>query len=452
MGRLFGTDGVRGVANEDLTCERAMQIGRAAAYVLAQGLGHRPLFLLGEDPRMSSGMLVAALAAGITSAGADVKLLGVVPTPAVSLLTRRYGADAGVMVSASHNSFEYNGIKIFNGEGYKLPDAIEDEIETLILDDHLASVPGATGSAVGVVKRAQNALEDYIGYLLSTTDVSLEGLRLVIDCANGSSAVTAERVFTGLGATVVMMANAPDGQNINRDCGSLHMEALREEVLARSFDCGLAFDGDADRFLAVDERGNIVDGDRVLAILAPAMAARGKLPEHTVVGTVMTNFGFKKFCEREGLRFIATKVGDRYVLEEMLLGGYTLGGEQSGHIIFTEFATTGDGQLTAIQLLSHMCRSGKSLSELASCMTQYPQYMTNLRVSPAGKLLFYTDAAVKEAIESAAARLGDSGRILVRPSGTEPLIRVMAEGEDEDLIRDVVEEVADLIKSRLGEK
>lgn len=451
MGRLFGTDGVRGIANRDLTCERAMEIGRAAASVLTDGCRHRPTFVVGSDTRASSDMLGAALIAGLCSVGADVIQLGVVPTPAVAYLVGKYKADAGVMISASHNPAEFNGIKLFSGNGFKLPDMLEERIEDIVLDRlSVGNLP--EGGEVGRLTYADTAAEDYIRHVCSTVHYSLEGMKIAIDCANGSASKTAPTLFRKLGADVHVLSATPDGVNINQNCGSTHMEALAEYVKANKMDCGIAFDGDADRCLCVDELGNMIDGDMIMAICSLDLKKRGKLNRNTVVGTVMTNFGFGKFCEDNGLRFIATKVGDRYVLEEMLLEDYSFGGEQSGHIIYRDFATTGDGQLTAAQLLSMMKCEAKPLSELASVMTRYPQTTVNLTISPEGKLAFYTDADVNAAIEEAKAELSQNGRILVRPSGTEPLIRVMVEGMDEEQISVIANRVSDVIRDKLGAK
>ncbi len=451
MGRLFGTDGVRGVANTELTCELAMEIGRAAAAVLSDGCRHRPTFVIGSDTRASSDMLSAALIAGLCSVGADVIQLGVVPTPAVAYLVGKYKADAGVMISASHNPAEFNGIKIFSGNGFKLPDLLEEKIEDLILAKEKSyAIP--LGGEVGRVTYAKSAANDYIRHIKSTAHCSLDGLHIAIDCANGSASATAPALFTELGADVHFLSYDPDGVNINRDCGSTHLEALAKYVVENKLDCGVAFDGDADRCLCVDELGNVIDGDMIMAICALDLKKRGKLNRDTVVGTIMSNFGFGKFCDDNDIRFIATKVGDRYVLEEMLLEDYSFGGEQSGHVIFRDFATTGDGQLTAAQLLVHIKRSGKKLSELASVMTRYPQTMVNLTISAEGKIAFFTDREISEKLDWAKNELGKSGRIVVRPSGTEPLIRVMVEGSDEEQIKTIADDVANTIKQRLADK
>lgn len=448
MGRLFGTDGVRGVANKDLTCELAMKLGRAAAAVLTNKSTRHPRVIIGKDTRLSSDMLENAMAAGLCSVGASVVLLGVVPTPAVAYLVEKYKADAGIMISASHNSYEYNGIKIFSGDGFKLPDDLEERIESLILGE--APLPAAPAdSDLGTVETAPNALRDYIDHVKSTVHFSLDGLEIALDCANGSSAMTAETLFTELGAKVHMLANEPNGVNINNGCGSTHMESLIEYVKTHRVDAGIAFDGDADRCLAVDENGEPVDGDFIMAICGLDMKSRGKLNKNCIVGTIMTNLGFIKFCEANGIHFEATKVGDRYVLEEMLLENYSFGGEQSGHVIFRDFATTGDGQLTAAQLLSIMKRREAKLSSMTTVMERYPQTMKNIRVSPEGKLAFYTDPKVKQAIDAATKTLAGNGRVIVRPSGTEPLLRVMVEGQDLALIEKIAEDISEVIKEEL---
>lgn len=448
MGRLFGTDGVRGVANKDLTCELAMKLGRAAAAVLTNKSTRHPRVIIGKDTRLSSDMLENAMAAGLCSVGASVVLLGVVPTPAVAYLVEKYKADAGIMISASHNSYEYNGIKIFSGDGFKLPDDLEERIESLILGE--APLPAAPAdSDLGTVETAPNALRDYIDHVKSTVHFSLDGLEIALDCANGSSAMTAETLFTELGAKVHMLANEPNGVNINDGCGSTHMESLIEYVKTHKVDAGIAFDGDADRCLAVDENGEPVDGDFIMAICGLDMKSRGKLNKNCIVGTIMTNLGFIKFCEANGIHFEATKVGDRYVLEEMLLEDYYLGGEQSGHVIFRDFSTTGDGQLTAVQLLSQLKRTGAKLSDAACVMTRYPQFIVNIPCTAEEKVAFYTDYEVKSILEAAKREIGDSGRLIARPSGTEPLIRVMAEGDDSEAIERIASETAAKLKAQL---
>ena len=448
MGRLFGTDGARGIANSELTVELAMGIGRAAASVLARDGRRRPVFVIGQDTRISSDMLECALIAGLCSVGADVIRLGVIPTPAVAFLVGKYKADAGIMISASHNPAEFNGIKIFSGEGYKLPDMLEEEIESIVLDG-AGELEQPIGGEVGKVTVATNAVRDYIDHLKSTVLYALDGMRIAVDCANGASSMTAAQLFAELNADVDILYDKPDGININNDCGSTHMENLAKYVVENKMDMGVAFDGDADRCLCVDENGNMVDGDQIMAICALDLKERGKLSGNAVVGTIMTNFGFGKFCKDNDLLFSATKVGDRFVLEEMLLKGYAFGGEQSGHIIFRDFATTGDGQLTAIQLLSYIKRSGAKLSELTGVMTKYPQFSINVKISNEGKVKFYTNNKIKAAQKAAEKALGSDGRIVVRPSGTEPLIRVMAEGSNEALVREQTEAVANVIREQL---
>lgn len=447
--KLFGTDGVRGVANSELTVELAMQIGRCAASVLSNGSDHRPVVAIGTDTRASADMLTSAIAAGVCSMGANVLLLGVVTTPAIAFLLEKLNADAGIMISASHNSAEFNGIKIFSKSGYKLPEMLEEQIEDLIeKGDDVTKRP--IGGEVGTIRQIENASRQYIDHIKNSIDSDLSGLNIAIDCANGSASATARTLFSELGASIFVLSDSPDGVNINRDCGSTHTEALAKFVVENHLDCGVAFDGDADRCLCVDENGELIDGDKIMAICSLDMKQRGILNKNTVVGTIMSNFGFSKFCEENDIDFVATKVGDRFVLEEMLQNGYSLGGEQSGHVIFREYATTGDGQLTSVQLLSLLKRSGKKLSELASVMKRYPQSMINVKISKQGKLKFYTDAEVLRAINKAEKELSGSGRLVVRPSGTEPLLRVMVESLDADQADRVAKEVAEVIVNRLG--
>ena len=449
MGRLFGTDGVRGVANKDLTCELAMNLGRAAATVLSNNARRRPIFVVGMDTRISSEMLSASITAGLCSVGADVYVLGTVPTPAVAYLISKYKADAGIMISASHNPAEYNGIKMFSGDGYKLPDALEEQIEKLVLDDKTFG-DSKVGEDVGKVTYMTNATKDYIDHLKSTVPNSLDGLKIAVDCANGSASVTAKSLMEQLGADATILFAEPDGININEKCGSTHIEALAKYVVENKLDMGVAYDGDADRCLCVDENGNLIDGDQIMAICSQDMKERGRLAKNTVIGTILTNLGFIKYCEANDINFIATKVGDKFVLEEMLLEEYNFGGEQSGHIIFRDYATTGDGELTSIQLLSLLKRSGKKVSELASIMDKYPQVSINVKVTSDAKVKFYTNSVVKQSIEDAKIKLGDKGRIVVRPSGTEPLIRVMVECNEEKLMHEVANEVAAVIEKELG--
>lgn len=456
MGRLFGTDGARGIANSELTCELAMQIGRAAAMVLTAHTNKRPKVLIGMDTRASSQMLEAAISAGLCSVGADVMLLGEIPTPAVAYLVKKYEYDAAVMISASHNPCEYNGIKIFQGTGYKLPDNLEEEIESIILDKTQVP-PVKIGGDVGRITRSKTARTDYSNYLKSIAVNDLKeydiknfnGLRIAVDCSNGASSVIAPNVFMSLCDDCFFLAAHPNGTNINEKCGSTHLEVLQDFVVRNKCDAGLAFDGDADRFLAVDENGEVVDGDKLIAIFAKYLKNKGKLKNNTAVVTVMSNMGFFKFCEENDINCEKTKVGDRYVLETMLEHDYIIGGEQSGHIIFREFATTGDGELSALKLLCIMKESGKKLSELASEMKVFPQVLINVRVSDFGKARFPRDKEIKNAIESVEKELGDTGRVLVRVSGTEPLVRVMLEGKDEEKINVLAQEIAEVIRERL---
>ena len=456
MGRLFGTDGARGVANTEITCELAMKIGRAAAMVLTEHTKERPRVLIGMDTRASSQMLESAIAAGLCSVGADVNLLGEIPTPAVAYLVRKYKYDAAIMISASHNPCEYNGIKIFQGNGYKLPDALEEEIESIILDESQIP-PIKIGGDVGRIKRSRTAAADYIKYLYGIAKDDLAengildfgGLKIAVDCSNGSASVTAPELFMKLCENCFFMASHPNGTNINKNCGSTHLEVLQDFVVRNQCDAGLAFDGDADRFLAVDENGEVVDGDKLIAIFAKYLKNKNKLKNNTAVVTVMSNMGFFKFCEENDIVCEKTKVGDRYVLENMLANGHSIGGEQSGHLIFLEHATTGDGQLSALKLLCIMKETGKKLSELASQMKVFPQVLVNVRVSDFGKAKFPRDKEIKTAIEAAEKELGADGRVLVRVSGTEPLVRVMLEGKDEEKINILAQELVEVIKERL---
>ena len=438
MGRLFGTDGARGVAITELTCETAMQIGRAAAQVLTKHKNHegKAKILIGKDTRISSDVLEAALIAGITSVGVDVQLLGVVPTPAVAYLVTSHNAGAGVMISASHNSVEYNGIKLFSGTGFKLPDSVEEEIEALILDNP-EQILLKNGCEIGRVSLMAEAADEYIEHVKSTVDEYADvlafrehGLTAAIDCANGSASVTAEKLFTEIGVNCLMLSNTPDGCNINDNCGSTHLDNLQRFVTENDCDLGIAFDGDADRCLAVDKGGNIVDGDKLIAIIANYMKKKGTLKNNTAVVTVMSNLGFHTYMEKTGINTVCTTVGDRYVLEEMLKNGYNIGGEQSGHIIFLDYSTTGDGQLTAVQLLNLLVISGESLDTLVSDIPDYPQVLVNIVITEAERGKWNQNLAIMSAIKEAEAAMGKNGRILVRESGTEPLVRVMVEGRE----------------------
>lgn len=449
MGRLFGTDGVRGVANLELTAELAYKLGQAGAYVLTAETKHTPKILVGMDTRISGDMLESALVAGICSVGAEAICLGIIPTPAIAYLTRLYNADAGVVISASHNPFEFNGIKFFNGSGYKLPDAVEERIEAIILDN-AEEIPRPTGKEVGNKSIRESALDDYVAFLKSTIECDLSDLKIAIDCANGAAYQAAPITLFDLNAEVSVINNEPDGININKDCGSTHMGELQAFVKECGADVGLAFDGDADRVLAVDEAGNIIDGDRIMAIIGLDLKNKGKLAKDTIVATIMSNLGFDIMAKREGLCLAKTKVGDRYVLEEMLEKGYVLGGEQSGHVIFLEHNTTGDGLLTALQLLQVMKTSGKKLSELASIVQVLPQVLKNARICNEMKYKYMEDEIIAKMCCELETEFHGEGRVLIRPSGTEPLVRVMIEGKDQVYITERAVELVRIIEERLG--
>lgn len=450
MGKLFGTDGVRGIANKDLTVELALKIGRAAAMVLIKEChSSKPAVLIGRDTRASGDMLEAALTAGFTSVGCNVVSIGVVPTPAVAYLTVEYGCEAGVMISASHNPCEYNGIKIFQKNGYKLDDAIEEEIENIILNDS-EEIPVKLGGEVGNRVYCKTALSDYVSHVISTASVRFDGMTIALDCANGSASVCAKDIFTGLGAKCIMLSDTPDGENTNLKCGSTHPEELMHFVKNASLDLGLAFDGDADRMLAVDENGELVDGDKVIAICSQRLKNEGRLAKNTAVVTVMSNMGFFKFCKENDIDCAKTAVGDRYVLERMIKEGYNIGGEQSGHVIFLDYATTGDGELSGVQLVETVVKSGKKLSELAAVMKVYPQVLINVEVTAEGKQKYNNDEYIISAVQEAEMELSGDGRVLVRVSGTEPLVRVMLEGADIEQITKLGNRIADVVKERLG--
>lgn len=444
MSRMFGTDGVRGVAGTELTIELAMKLGQAGAYVLTKEQEHQPTIIVGCDTRISGGMLANALLAGICSVGANAIYVGVVPTPAIAYLTRKHKVDAGVVISASHNPMEFNGIKFFNGEGYKLSDQLEDEIEALISSD-MKDVPMPTGAGVGKIEYRFDIRDEYIAFMKKKVPVNLSGMKIVIDCAEGASYYTSAKTLEELGASLVAIHTNPDGTNINANCGSTHMEELRARVVYEKADIGIAFDGDADRMLAVDEMGNIVDGDQIMAIVGRHMKKCGKLKEDTIVVTVMTNLGFSLMGEREGIHIEKTKVGDRYVLENMLENGYNLGGEQSGHVIFLDDNTTGDGLLSALHLLNVMVETKEKLSELAKVMEVLPQALVNAKVPNHKKEHYMEYTEIAEAIADLEAKFNGEGRVLIRPSGTEPLVRVMIEGKDQRVIDEEARKLAELI-------
>ncbi len=447
MARLFGTDGVRGIAGEDLTTDLAMRIGRGAAAVLGKS-GRRTKFIIGKDTRISGDMLETALAAGLCSVGADVLLAGVIPTPAIAYLARLYGCTAGVVISASHNPVEFNGIKLFDGEGYKLPDAVEDEIEFYTHPENEG--PHATNEDVGRITTAPNAIEDYVAYLKGKITTPLNSIKVAVDCANGAASETARLLLPALGAQCHFINAKPNGVNINKNCGSTHIDQLAAYVVENGLDCGVAFDGDADRCLAVDENGKQLDGDKMIAIFAQHMENAGVLKKKMAVVTVMSNLGFITYMENKGFTTTMTAVGDRYVLEEMKSGGYNLGGEQSGHITLLDYNTTGDGQMTAALLLAALAESGKKMSELNAIYENYPQVLLNVHTTPEGKAKFKEDEIMAGFIETQQQKLIGKGRVLVRPSGTEPLLRVMVEGTDFEDITECANRIAEKMKERLG--
>lgn len=445
MGKLFGTDGIRGVANETLDCRLAYRVGQAAAISLTKKPGVKPSVVIGKDTRISSDMLEGALIAGLTASGCNVVRLGVIPTPGVAYLTVKLHADAGVVISASHNPFEHNGIKMFSGEGFKLSDALEEEIESLILRE--GELPVKTGAALGQVMDGAFTAEQYLDHLASTVG-QLPRMRVLIDCANGAASATARKLFSRFALNVDYINDTPNGVNINNHCGSTHIEMLAEKVREGGYALGLAFDGDADRCLAVDENGGLIDGDQIMAICAETLTKQGKLTGSGFVATVMSNIGLHKYCAEHGLRLLCAAVGDRNVLEMMQREGMALGGEQSGHIIFLEHMTTGDGQLAALQLLSILAQSGRKASELASAVTRYPQVLLNVRVGGNDeKKAIMESPLLGEAIRKAEAGLGGNGRVLVRASGTEPLIRVMVEAGSEQTARETAETLVHAVEN-----
>ncbi len=445
MGRMFGTDGVRGVANEELTPLLAMQLGQAGAHVLSKEANHKPTIMVGCDTRISGDMLANALMAGACSVGANAVYVGVLPTPAVAYLAKKYKVDAGVVISASHNPVEFNGIKFFDGNGYKLPDEMEDEIEALI-KSNMKGVNFPTGSGVGKIKYRTDAREEYINHSIRSVNVDLSGLKIVVDCAEGASYYTSVEALKELGANVVAIHNNPDGTNINANCGSTHMEELCARVVYEKADLGLAFDGDADRMLAVDENGKLVDGDQIMSIIGNYMKDNGTLKQNTIVVTVMSNLGMSLSAKEHGINLEQTKVGDRYVLEHMKAHDYNLGGEQSGHIIFLDRNTTGDGLLSALLLLQVVVDTKKKLSELASIMEVLPQALVNAKVPNHKKEHYMEYPEVAAAIEELNKKFAGEGRVLIRPSGTEPMVRVMIEGKDQAMIEQEAKKLADLIQ------
>ena len=450
MGKLFGTDGIRGIAGKDISCEFAMKIGRAVAYALTKHQENRPKILIGRDTRISGQMLESALIAGICSSGANCCLTGVIPTPAISMLVEKYGCDAGIMISASHNPMEFNGIKIFNNVGLKLSDQLELEIEQYILESK-NEIPPKVGEEIGKVSFCEDAVSDYVDYICQTVDFKdLSGLKVAVDCANGSASLTAKKIFKKLNVDVDIVNDAPNGLNINDNCGSTHIEKFGEYVQKMGYDLGVAFDGDADRCLAVDENGKLIDGDQLIAIFAKYMKNNERLDNDTVVVTVMSNLGFFHFAKKNNINLEVTKVGDRYVLENMIANGHKIGGEQSGHIIFKDYANTGDGQLTAVQLLNCLKNSKQPFSKLASVMSKFPQVLVNVRANSEQKKIYLNNLEIENYIQKKEKLLGENGRILVRCSGTEPIIRVMIEGQNEELIQEMSSEIANKIAEVVG--
>ena len=452
MPRLFGTDGVRGLANSDLTVELALGLAQSAAVVLGKGRvadgrrasGRRPIAVIGRDPRISGEFLASAVASGLASSGVDVFDAGVIPTPGLAFLVGDFKADLGVMISASHNPAPDNGIKFFATGGTKLPDDVEDRIEAALHEPKLAP----TGGNVGHIRRFSDAEDRYLVHLLSTLPNRLDGVHVVIDCAHGAASGVSPQVFTDAGATVTVIGADPDGLNINDGVGSTHLDNLATAVLEHGADVGIAHDGDSDRCLAVDAAGNVVDGDQIMAILAVSMSERGVLTDNTLVATVMSNLGLRRAMAEHGIRMVETAVGDRYVLEALGEQGLSLGGEQSGHVIMTKYATTGDGILTGLHLVAEMARTGKSLAELASVMTVYPQVLVNVRGVDHHALR--DDVTIADAVTVAETALGDTGRVLLRPSGTEPMVRVMVEAEHQDTAQRIAQELADVVREQLA--
>ena len=448
MARLFGTDGVRGVANEELTPLLAMQLGQAGAYVLTKEKEHKPTIMVGCDTRISGDMLANALMAGVCSVGANAVYVGVMPTPAIAYLTKKYKVDAGVVISASHNPVEFNGIKFFDGNGYKLSDELEDEIEALI-KSNMKDVKFPTGAQVGKIKYRTDAREEYINHSIKAVPVDLSNLKIVVDCAEGASFYTSIEALKELGANIIAIHNMPDGTNINANCGSTHMEELQARVVFEKANVGLAFDGDADRLLAVDEKGEIIDGDQIMAIIGNHMKNKGTLKKDTIVVTVMSNLGFTIMARENGINTEQTKVGDRYVLERMRETGASLGGEQSRHVTFLDENTTGDGLLSALHLLEVMVDTGKPLSELANIMTVLPQALVNAMVPNHKKDSYMEYPEIAEAIAKLEEKFSGEGRVLIRPSGTEPKVRVMIEGKNQDEINKDAKELAELIQNTI---
>ena len=453
MRKYFGTDGIRRIANTELTPELVYKVAKAGAYVLSKHTDHTPTILIGRDTRISGTLIESAMTAGFLSYGAKVKLLGVIPTPAVAYLTRKLKADASVVISASHNTFEFNGIKFFSNKGMKIPDSLEEEIEE-IMDSGKLDELTAKNEKIGVSEYCFDLMNEYIYFFRKHFDDTIEKhLRddfvVGIDTANGATSVVAEKVFKDLGINYKIINNTPDGININENCGSTHLDNLKKFVVDNKLSLGIAYDGDGDRCLAIDEKGNEIDGDKLLAIISSSLRKKGKLNKDTIVATIMSNLGLNKYTENNGLQLVQTKVGDRYVLEEMLKEGYNLGGEQSGHVILLDYNPTGDGILTSLMLIQTILEENKKASELASIIKLYPQVLINAKVNADKKYDYEKDADIKKAIENVEKEFAGNGRVVIRPSGTEPLVRVMIEGENQEYITKRAKEIADLIEKKL---
>ena len=453
MRKYFGTDGIRRIANTELTPELVYKVAKAGAYVLSKHTDHAPTILIGRDTRISGTLIESAMVAGFLSYGANVKLLGVIPTPAVAYLTRKLNADASVVISASHNTFEFNGIKYFSNKGMKIPDSLEEEIEEIMESDKFTELT-AKNENIGVSEYALDLMDEYVYFFRKNFDDVIDKYNdkdfvVALDTANGATSVVAEKVFQALGISYRIINNHPDGININANCGSTHLEGLKKYVVENHMSLGVAYDGDGDRCLAVDEKGNEIDGDKLLAIISQNLKRKGKLKKDTIVATVMSNLGLNKYARDNGLELLQTKVGDRYVLEEMLKDGYNLGGEQSGHVILLDYNPTGDGILTSLMLISTILEEGKKASELSEIVKLYPQVLVNAKVDSNKKYDYDKDKEIKDAIDKLEREFAGNGRVLIRPSGTEPLVRVMIEGEDQEYITKKAQDIADLIEKKL---
>lgn len=448
MGKFFGTDGVRGVANYELTCELATKIGKAMVNILKAQYSHKLKILIGKDTRISSDMLESALLSGICSCGADGISLGVVPTPAVAYLVKKYKADAGIMISASHNSYEFNGIKIFNKNGYKLSDELENKIEEMIVNNQFEL---AKSEEIGTVTQLETAVDDYIEYLSNVAKTDISNLKIAVDCANGSASVTAEKLFKKLGLSTHIICQTPNGTNINEKCGSTYIDNISDFVVNNGYDLGIALDGDADRCLAVDETGKLIDGDMILAICAKYLKENNELKNNAVVGTIMANAGLEKFCKKNDMIYEETKVGDRYVLERLLEKNYSIGAEQSGHVIFLDHSTTGDGQLTAIKLLEVISNSGKKVSELIDEFEKFPQILSQIVITPDLRGAISKSEKISNYIKNLKEQFAQNGKIVIRESGTEPKIRVMVEHEDETKLQELSNSIVNTLRQMLAE-